>query len=140
MQLMAEEKKMSVDMEGFDACMAEQRERSRAAGKAGTGPTLKFEAEATAHLQRSGVPVTDDGPKSVLCCPQELEFCLPCMALQRLHCCKASVYALNSLELFHSTISQRQVEGCGAADTSPGASRQRCGRSCPPLASWTALR
>ena len=63
---------MSVDMEGFEACMAEQRERSRATGKAGTGPSLKFEAEATAHLQRSGVPVTDDSPKSVPCCLLEL--------------------------------------------------------------------
>ena len=56
---------MSVDMEAFEACMTEQRERSRAAGKTGGAPTLKFEAEATAHLQRSGVPVTDDSPKSV---------------------------------------------------------------------------
>ena len=63
---------MSVDMEGFEACMTEQRERSRAAGKAGTGPSLKFEAEATAHLQRSGVPITDDTPKSVLCSPLKL--------------------------------------------------------------------
>ncbi len=63
---------MTVDMEGFEACMAEQRERSRAAGKAGTGPSLKFEAEATAHLQRIGVPVTDDSPKCVACYPLEL--------------------------------------------------------------------
>ena len=77
-QLMAEESGMSVDMEAFDACMTEQRERSRAAGKTGGGPTLKFEAEATAHLQRSGVPITDDSPKSVfplrqklLCCPHD---------------------------------------------------------------------
>jgi alanyl-tRNA synthetase len=61
---MAEEKGMSVDMDAFEACMAEQRERSRAAGKTGGGPSLKFEAEATAHLRRSGVPVTDDSPKS----------------------------------------------------------------------------
>ena len=54
---------MSVDMEGFEACMAEQRERSRAAGKTGTGPSLKFEAEATSHLQRSRVPITNDSPK-----------------------------------------------------------------------------
>lgn len=54
---------MTVDMAGFEACMTEQRERSRAAGKAGSGPVLKFEAEATAHLQCGGVPVTDDSPK-----------------------------------------------------------------------------
>ena len=60
---MAEENGMSVDMESFERCMAEQRERSRAAGKTGAGPSLKFEAEATAHLQRSVVPITNDSPK-----------------------------------------------------------------------------
>ena len=74
MQLMAEEKGKNVDMEGFEACMAEQRERSRAGGKAGTGPSLKFEAEATAHLQRTGVPVTDDSPKCVVCVPLKSPF------------------------------------------------------------------
>ena len=34
-----------------------------AASKKGGGGGLKFEAEATAHLQNSGVPVTDDKPK-----------------------------------------------------------------------------
>ena len=63
LQLMAEESGMNVDMKGFEACMTEQRERSRAAGKGGAGPLLKFEAEATAHLQRSGVRITDDSPK-----------------------------------------------------------------------------
>ncbi len=60
---MAEEMGLKLDREGFEACMEEQRQRSRAAGKTGSGPTLKFEAEATAHLANSGVPVTDDSPK-----------------------------------------------------------------------------
>lgn len=54
---------LKLDRAAFEACMEEQRQRSRAAGKAGGGPTLKFEAEATAHLANSGVPVTDDRPK-----------------------------------------------------------------------------
>ena len=62
-QLMAEERGLAVDGPGFEACMQEQRQRSRAAGKAGSGPALKFEAEATAHLQHSGISVTDDRPK-----------------------------------------------------------------------------
>ena len=41
----------------------DNRPRSDAASKKGGGGGLKFEAEATAHLQRSGVPVTDDKPK-----------------------------------------------------------------------------
>jgi alanyl-tRNA synthetase len=63
MQIMAEESGLEVDTEGFEACMEEQRKRSRTAGKAGGGPSLKFEAEATAHLQKSGIPVTDDSLK-----------------------------------------------------------------------------
>ncbi len=57
---------LKLDKKAFEACMEEQRQRSRAAGKAGGGPTLKFEAEATAHLANSGVPVTDDSPKCAL--------------------------------------------------------------------------
>ena len=63
LQLMAEEGGLALDQPGFEACMQEQRQRSRAAGRSGGGPTLRFEAEATAHLQRSGVHVTDDRPK-----------------------------------------------------------------------------
>ena len=63
---MAEEGGLALDQPGFEACMQEQRQRSRAAGRSGGGPTLRFEAEATAHLQRSGVPVTDDRPKCAL--------------------------------------------------------------------------
>ena len=62
---MANEEKyrLPVDVEGFNACMREQKERSRAGGKAKEGVALKFEAAETAHLQRSGVPTTDDRPK-----------------------------------------------------------------------------
>ncbi len=63
LQLMAEERGLTVDTAGFEAAMAAQKERSRAAGKKAGGVTIKFEAEATAHLQRSGVPLTDDLPK-----------------------------------------------------------------------------
>ena len=61
---MANEEKyrLPVDVEGFGACMREQKERSRAGGKAKEGVALKFEAAETAHLQRS-VPTTDDRPK-----------------------------------------------------------------------------
>ena len=64
-QIMANEEKyrLPVDVEGFAACMREQKERSRAGGKAKEGVALKFEAAETAHLQRSGVPTTDDQPK-----------------------------------------------------------------------------
>ena len=61
--LMAEERGVTVDAPGFDAAMAAQRERSRAAPKAGGAPRLRFEAEATAKLAADGVPLTDDGVK-----------------------------------------------------------------------------
>ena len=61
--LMAEEGGFTVDAAGFDAAMAAQRERSRAAPKAGGAPRLRFEAEATASLAADGVPLTDDAAK-----------------------------------------------------------------------------
>ena len=62
--LMAEEAGLSVDAPGFEAAMAAQRARSRADRKGpGGAPRLKFEAEATAHLADTGVPLTDDSPK-----------------------------------------------------------------------------
>ena len=63
MQLMAEEAGLRVDVKEYNELMEEQRERSRAAGKGSAGSSLKFEAEATAHLSSSGVPRTDDSPK-----------------------------------------------------------------------------
>ena len=62
--LMAEEAGLAVDAPGFEAAMAAQRARSRADRKGpGGAPRLKFEAEATAHLADTGVPLTDDSPK-----------------------------------------------------------------------------
>ena len=62
--LMAEEAGLTVDGPGFEAAMAAQRARSRADRKGpGGAPRLKFEAEATAHLADTGVPLTDDSPK-----------------------------------------------------------------------------
>ena len=66
---MAEEGGFTVDAAGFDAAMAAQRERSRAAPKAGGAPRLRFEAEATASLAATACrsPTT---PPSTLHPPQ----------------------------------------------------------------------
>lgn len=62
-QLMAEEQGLEVSLEGFNQCMEQQRERSRAGAKSTAASSLKFQAEATAHLQKSGVGRTQDSPK-----------------------------------------------------------------------------
>ena len=65
-QIMASESNMTVDVEGFYSCMAEQKARSQAAQKfarnAG-GVNLVLEAEQTALLAKQGVNATDDSPK-----------------------------------------------------------------------------
>ncbi|KAL4446750.1 hypothetical protein ABPG77_007994 [Micractinium sp. CCAP 211/92] len=62
-ELMAQEAGLSVDMAGFQAAMEAAKELSRAGAKKGAGSELKFEAEATAYLQNSGAPLTNDQPK-----------------------------------------------------------------------------
>ena len=65
-QIMAGEAGLTVDVDGFAACMAEQKARSQAAGKfarAGADK-LVLEAEQTAWLTKTaGVKPTDDGAK-----------------------------------------------------------------------------
>ena len=43
--------------------LEEAQEKSRAGGKKSSGPTLLFEAEATAWLAKNGVTATDDAAK-----------------------------------------------------------------------------
>jgi len=62
-QLMAEERRMSVDAAGFNAAMEEAKARSRQAGKKAGERTIAFEAEATAQLAKNGVSPTDDSHK-----------------------------------------------------------------------------
>ena len=65
-QIMAEEKGFTVDVEGFEKEMAQQKARSRDAAKAkkaGGGVDLALGVQETAWLQKAGVPVTDDSDK-----------------------------------------------------------------------------
>jgi alanyl-tRNA synthetase len=61
-QLMAEERGLSVDVEGFQRCMEEQRERSRAGSKETAGG-LTLPPDALARLARMNVAPTDDSHK-----------------------------------------------------------------------------
>lgn len=62
-QLMAEERGLEVDIDGFNSAMEKARQKARnARGKSG-GELLVMEAEATAELFRRGVAPTDDSHK-----------------------------------------------------------------------------
>lgn len=56
-QLMCEERGLVVDMSRYEACLEEQRIRSREAGKKLKESGLKFEAEATGWLQDHSISV-----------------------------------------------------------------------------------
>jgi alanyl-tRNA synthetase len=63
-QIMAEERGMTVDADGFHTAMEEQRAMSKAARKGASGAAmLKLEAEQTAHLAATGVEPTVDAEK-----------------------------------------------------------------------------
>ncbi|KAK6926203.1 DHHA1 domain [Dillenia turbinata] len=64
-QLMAEERGLSVDVEGFNRKMEEQRERSRNnPNKQATKPIV-MDADATSLLHKRGVAPTDDSSKFI---------------------------------------------------------------------------
>ncbi|KAK4436125.1 Alanine--tRNA ligase [Sesamum alatum] len=62
-QLMAEERGLSVDVEGFNMAMDKARERSRSAQNKQAGGTIGMDADATASLHKKGVAATDDSFK-----------------------------------------------------------------------------
>ncbi|MCH8270873.1 MAG: hypothetical protein IH985_06645, partial [Planctomycetes bacterium] len=64
-QMMAEERGLTVDVEGFERCMAEQKQRSRAAQKATAGDAgeITLPPDAIARLKKLGVAATDDSQK-----------------------------------------------------------------------------
>jgi len=68
-QLMCEEKKLELDVAGFNAKMEEEKELSQAARKAkmsgGSGKEMVLEAEQTAAFATRGVGTTDDSAKYV---------------------------------------------------------------------------
>ncbi|MEO1277999.1 MAG: alanine--tRNA ligase-related protein, partial [Planctomycetota bacterium] len=62
-QVMAEERGLTVDVDGFHAAMAEQREQSRAGAKAGARGELVLDADAISRLQTLHVKPTEDVDK-----------------------------------------------------------------------------
>ncbi|GAB2215567.1 hypothetical protein Drorol1_Dr00019955 [Drosera rotundifolia] len=64
-QLMAEERGLMVDIEGFHKSMDDARERSRVAQNKQSGGTIALDANATAFLHDEGTPTTDDKHKFI---------------------------------------------------------------------------
>ncbi|PON63807.1 Alanine-tRNA ligase, class IIc [Trema orientale] len=62
-QLMAEERGLQVDVEGFNNAMDEARERSRNAQNKQSGGAIVMNADATAELHQRGIAATDDSFK-----------------------------------------------------------------------------
>ncbi|KAJ8747292.1 hypothetical protein K2173_011557 [Erythroxylum novogranatense] len=62
-QLMAEERGLQVDVEGFNNAMDEARERSRSAQNKQAGGAVVMDADATSALHKKGVSTTDDSYK-----------------------------------------------------------------------------
>ncbi|XP_019184213.1 PREDICTED: alanine--tRNA ligase-like [Ipomoea nil] len=59
-QLMAEERGLIVDIEGFNASMNVARERSRSAQNKTSGGAIVMDADATAALHKKGIATTND--------------------------------------------------------------------------------
>ncbi|XP_010523577.1 PREDICTED: alanine--tRNA ligase-like isoform X2 [Tarenaya hassleriana] len=64
-QLMAEERGLVVDVEGFNKAMEEARERSRSAQNKQAGGAISMDADATSNLHKSGVSATNDSFKYI---------------------------------------------------------------------------
>ncbi|MBA0862888.1 hypothetical protein Goshw_013941, partial [Gossypium schwendimanii] len=64
-QLMAEERGLIVDVEGFNNAMDEAREKSRSARNKQAGGAIVMDADATSALHRKGVSTTDDSFKFI---------------------------------------------------------------------------
>ncbi|CAH8255152.1 unnamed protein product [Arabidopsis lyrata] len=64
-QLMAEERRLLVDVEGFNKAMEEARERSRSAQNKQAGGAIVMDADATSTLHKTGVSATDDSFKYI---------------------------------------------------------------------------
>ncbi|KAF2581855.1 hypothetical protein F2Q68_00006720 [Brassica cretica] len=62
-QLMAEERGLLVDVDGFNKAMEEARERSRSAQNKQAGGSIVMDADATSKLHKAGVLATDDSFK-----------------------------------------------------------------------------
>ncbi|ERM93908.1 alanine--tRNA ligase [Amborella trichopoda] len=64
-QLMAEERGLTIDVEGFNVAMEEARKKARNARNKLGGDAIIMEADATSELHKRGVSTTDDSSKFI---------------------------------------------------------------------------
>ncbi|XP_074557146.1 alanine--tRNA ligase-like isoform X2 [Curcuma longa] len=64
-QLMAEERGLTVDGEGFNIAMEEARQKARSARSKVVGESIVMDADATSELHKKGVATTDDSYKFI---------------------------------------------------------------------------
>uniref|UniRef100_A0A1D1Y3G5 Alanine--tRNA ligase n=1 Tax=Anthurium amnicola TaxID=1678845 RepID=A0A1D1Y3G5_9ARAE len=64
-QLMAEERGLIVDIDGFNVAMEEARQKARSARNRQVGESIAMDADATSVLNRKGVAPTDDSSKYI---------------------------------------------------------------------------
>ncbi|MFN4244163.1 MAG: alanine--tRNA ligase [Tepidisphaerales bacterium] len=62
-RIMAEERGLTVDLEGYERLMEQARQLARGGGKADASPVQQLPPDALDELSRRGVPATDDRPK-----------------------------------------------------------------------------
>ncbi|KAG6520122.1 hypothetical protein ZIOFF_017154 [Zingiber officinale] len=64
-QLMAEERGLTVDVEGFNIAMEEARQKARSARSKVVGESIVMDADATSELHKNGVATTNDSYKFI---------------------------------------------------------------------------
>ncbi|ERN00025.1 hypothetical protein AMTR_s00105p00035750 [Amborella trichopoda] len=64
-QLMAEERGLTIDVEGFNVAMEEARKKAGNARNKQVGDAIKVEAVATSKLHKRGVSTTNDSSKFI---------------------------------------------------------------------------
>ncbi|HSU69402.1 MAG TPA: alanine--tRNA ligase-related protein, partial [Tepidisphaeraceae bacterium] len=62
-RIMAEERRLSIDIAGYEKLMEQAREMARAGGKEGESRLFELSPDALAELQKTGVKPTDDSYK-----------------------------------------------------------------------------
>ncbi|XP_019864269.1 PREDICTED: alanine--tRNA ligase, cytoplasmic-like [Amphimedon queenslandica] len=101
-QLMAEERQVTVDMEGYEKAKAMAQEKARGTGRE-IDESLQLDVHAISHLQSKGVPPTNDSSKYDYSSDESGNY--------KFQSCEGSVIALRYNKEFVDEVSSGQVVG-----------------------------